>query len=199
MKNINLVEQYVQMTLQNEHTGHDYYHSIRVMNNAIALSENETVDIEQIKVCCLVHDLIDYKVTKDIVKAKKDLEGVLKSAGYLQDDIKQIFEVIEHISFSKGMVPDTLEGKIVQDADRLEALGAIGIARTFAYGGKNNRLIYDPKQKGNDDSISHFYDKLLTLEEKMNTENGKKIAKERTDYMKDFLSRFYQEWNGTTK
>jgi uncharacterized protein len=199
MKQIELIKQYVRMKLQDEHTGHDYYHSIRVMNNAMRISENMNVDTALIQVCCLVHDLIDYKVVEDINQAKKDLVAILLQAEYSTEEIDRIFEIIENISFSKGNVPSTLEGKIVQDADRLEALGAIGIARTFAYGGKNNRLIYDPEHKGNDDSIAHFYDKLLTLEDKMNTENGFIIAKERTNYMKDFLDRFYQEWNGTKK
>ncbi|MBU1019867.1 MAG: HD domain-containing protein, partial [Firmicutes bacterium] len=184
MKNIALVEQYVRQILQGENTGHDYYHSIRVLNNALLIAKGLDVDIDLIKVCCLVHDLIDRKVTSDIVMAKNNLEKCLIEAEYKKEEISKIFHIIENVSYSKGTVPSSLEGLIVQDADRLEALGAIGIARTFAYGGKNNRLIYDPEKKGNDDSIAHFYDKLLKLEELMNTENAKNIARERTIYMK---------------
>lgn len=196
MKMFEVVEEYVRSVLQNETTGHDYYHSIRVMNNAVLIAKDMVVDIELIKVCSLVHDLIDHKLVNDIESAKNDLKKCLSKAEYSVAEIASIFTIIENISYSKGNVPQSLEGKIVQDADRLEALGAIGIARTFAYGGKNNRLIYDPEHKGNDDSIAHFYDKLLKLELLMNTKNAKVIARERTAYMKEFLQRFYQEWDG---
>ena len=98
------------------------------------------------------------------------------------------------ISFSKGNIPFSLEGKIVQDADRLDALGAIGIARTFAYGGKNERMIYNPDKNDNMDSISHFYNKLLKLKDFMNTKEAKKIAENRTQYMNEYLNNFYNEW-----
>ncbi len=110
--------------------------------------------------------------------------------------INEVINIIENVSYSKGNIPKTLVGKIVQDADRLDALGAIGIARTFAYGGNNKRLIYNPGSSDNSDSVYHFYDKLFKLTELMNTANARAIAIERTKFMKDFLLKFYNEWDG---
>ena len=107
-----------------------------------------------------------------------------------------MIHIIENVSYSKGNTPSSLEGKIVQDADRLDALGAIGIARTFAYGGNNNRLIYSPGSNDDSDSVYHFYDKLFKLTELMNTANAKEVAIKRTKFMKEYLTRFYAEWEG---
>ena len=106
--------------------------------------------------------------------------------------INDVIYIIEYVSYSKGKVPSSIEGKIVQDADRLDALGAIGIARTFAYGGNNNRLIYNPGSKDDSDSIYHFYDKLFKLTDLMNTDNARSIAVKRTKLMKDYLDSFYK-------
>ena len=193
---INSVKEYVEKNLRFEATGHDYFHSLRVMNNAIQISNDLDVDIEVIKLACLTHDLIDKKVTKDIELSKQELIKELINIGYKESLISDVIYIIENISYSKGNIPSSLEGKIVQDADRLDALGAIGIARTFAYGGNNDRLIYNPGSVDNSDSIYHFYDKLFKLTDLMNTDSASFIAKKRTKLMKDYLDSFYKEWEG---
>ncbi len=194
--NIELIETYVKEILDTETTGHDYFHSVRVMNNALHISKGLDVNQDIIKIAALTHDLIDRKVTSDIVESLASLEFKLKKAKVPLNVIEEIKEIINDISYSKGNIPKSLEGKIVQDADRLDALGAIGIARTFAYGGKNNRMIYHPEKDDNMDSLSHFYDKLLKLKDLMNTKEGKRVAEERTKYMIDYLDKFYHEWEG---
>ncbi len=191
--NIKIIDDYVKKVLSNETTGHDYFHANRVMNNALKIAENENVNQEIIKVAALTHDLIDKKVSNNVEKSLTALKAKLKEASYLEE-LNEIINIIQTISYSKGDIPVSLEGKIVQDADRLDALGAIGIARTFAYGGKNNRMIYNPFKNDHLDSIAHFYDKLLKLKVLMNTEKGKLMAEEKTKYMEDFLRKFYQEW-----
>ncbi len=192
-KNFKLIDDYVKTVLSNETTGHDYFHAKRVMNNALKIADNKKVNQEIIKVAALTHDLIDKKVSNDIEQSLTALKAKLKEASYLEE-LDEIINIIQTISYSKGKVPETLEGKIVQDADRLDALGAIGIARTFAYGGKNKRMIYDPLNNDRLDSISHFYDKLLKLKDLMNTPKGKAMAEEKTLYMEAFLKKFYEEW-----
>ena len=193
---IDAIKEYVKMKLSLEATGHDYFHSLRVMNNAIQISKDLDVDIEVIKLSCLTHDLIDKKVSKNIKVSKKELTDKLKSVGYDKLVLANIVNIIETVSYSKGFIPESLEGKIVQDADRLDALGAIGIARTFAYGGNNNRLIYNPGSSDNSDSVYHFYDKLFKLTEFMNTDNARVIAMKRTKLMKNYMNDFYKEWEG---
>lgn len=195
-KKLDTIKEYVNVLLKTESTGHDYFHSLRVMNNAVQISKGLNVDIEVIKLACLTHDLIDKKVTNNILESKKDLITKLLNTGYNNTLIDKVIYIIENISYSIGKVPTLLEGKIVQDADRLDALGAIGIARTFAYGGNNNRLIYNPGSIDNSDSVYHFYDKLFNLTKLMNTDNAKKISVKRTEFMKKYLSQFYMEWDG---
>jgi uncharacterized protein len=193
---LNKVKKYVKSILMFETTGHDFYHAKRVMNNAVQISKNMDIDLNIVRIAALTHDLIDKKVTSDIMKSINDLEKTLFEIGYPNNDVVTVIHIIKNISYSKGSIPDSLEGKIVQDADRLDAIGAIGIARTFAYGGKNNRMIYNPESKDGLDSVSHFYDKLLKLKDLMNTKEARKIAEKRTTYMVDFLNKFYLEWEG---
>jgi len=190
------IDNYVKMILNKETTGHDYFHALRVMNNALEISKDKAVNLNIIKVSALTHDLIDRKVTNNIDKSIEELKLELELAMFQETDIKNIINIIQDISYSKGRIPNSLEGKIVQDADRLDALGAIGIARTFAFGGKNNRMIYNPNVDDRMDSISHFHDKLLKLKNLMNTEEAKNIAEKRSKYMNEFLKRFYLEWEG---
>ena len=190
------VKKYVKSILMSETTGHDFHHAQRVMNNAVQISKNIEIDLNVVRVAALTHDLIDKKVTTDIMKSILDLEKTLFEIGYPSIEVTKIIHIIKNISFSKGSIPDSLEGKIVQDADRLDALGAIGIARTFAFGGKNNRMIYNPDVKDNLDSIAHFHEKLLKLKDLMNTKEAKKLAQNREEYMLGFLNRFYIEWDG---
>ncbi len=197
-KNFKLIDEYVKSLLNDETTGHGYFHATRVMNNALKIAKNKVVNLEVIKVAALTHDLIDKKVSNNIEQSLEELKEKLKAANY-HKELASIIEIIQDISYSKGLIPTTLEGRIVQDADRLDAIGAIGIAPTFAYGGKNNRMIYQPNNRDGTDSIAHFYDKLLKLKGLMNTPVGKEMAEERTKYMEAFLTRFYQEWENKEK
>ncbi len=189
---IEKIKQFVKEKMDHESTGHDYEHALRVYENTKQLSG----DNELALVSALIHDLIDSKVAENVAKEKKVLQNFLSEL-YPGDFVNQVFSIIENMSYRTGRVPESYEGKVVQDADRLDSLGAIGIARTFAFGGKHNRNIYKP---GSDiDSISHFYDKLLRLESLMNTDEGKKEAKRRTQFMKDFLREFYNEVGDTSQ
>jgi len=192
---IDYIIKYVKSILFDESTGHDYFHAIRVMDNAIILSKNLSVNLEVIKVSSLTHDLIDKKVSIDVDASLKDLVIQLNKAEYSEPEVNEIISIIKRISYSKGLIPASLEGKIVQDADRLDALGAIGIARAFAYGGRLNRQVYNPEKDDNLNTISHFYEKLLKLPDLMNTDKAREIAQNRTKFMKEYLNRFYIEWD----
>ncbi len=190
---------YIEEFFKDDYSGHDYYHSQRVYNTAIKITDeenNNAIDLTKVKLIALLHDVDDYKISPNTSTNLDNARSFLKDNNITNDEIETIISDISNLSFSKGKSSDCLsiEGKIVQDADRLEALGAIGIARTFAYSGANNRAIYDPIDI-KDSAIKHFYDKLLKLEDLMNTNYGKQLAKERTNFMKDFLNEFYKEWN----
>ncbi len=187
---IKQVHEYVKSKLDSESTGHDYMHALRVSKNAKEISYNFEVDLTLIEVASLTHDLIDKKVFDDPQIERGLLRGFLLGL-YSEEFVERVFSIIDNISFSKGNVPESIEGKIVQDADRLDALGAIGIARTFAYGGKNNRNIYHPDKEN--DSLTHFYDKLFSLSSLMNTDTGKELARDRTAFMHEFIFRLLDE------
>jgi uncharacterized protein len=120
----------------------------------------------------------------------------LRENGGQEDTIQAVTRIISRISFSGGAVPDTIEGKCVQDADRLDAMGAIGIGRAFAFGGSRGRRMHDPEGKDRTTTIAHFYDKLLLLQDRMHTDTGRRLARQRHEYMKTFLEEFYREWDG---
>ncbi|MGD9964544.1 MAG: HD domain-containing protein [Candidatus Izemoplasmatales bacterium] len=188
---VELAKDYVKKILSNESTGHDYLHSMRVYKMAIHLAEDKEVDLILISLAALLHDLDDYKIAK---------EGSKRALNFLNEHVNEktkdkVMDIINNMSYSsfkKGKTVNCLEGKIVQDADRLDALGAIGIARTFAYSGKTNRPIYS-ENEGVESAISHFYDKLIKLENLMNLDEAKSIAKERTKFIYEYLEKFYQE------
>ena len=166
--------------------GHDAAHSVRVYENALKIAETEpSCDMTVVALASILHDVDDHKLfdSKDNDNAHKFLEG----KGLPDEKIEEIVRVINSVSFSKnrGKKPETLEGKIVQDADRLDAMGAIGIARTFAYGGKHGRSI--------EDSVQHFHDKLLLLEGTLNTEEARAMAKERHEFLVKFLDELGKE------
>ncbi len=190
--NVDIIKDFVKSKLEQEPTGHDYLHALRVYKNSLLLID-ELVDKDVIIVSALIHDLIDHKLEEKYKATKDELDQLLGDCELSSLQIEHIFNVIENISFSKGNIPESKEGKIVQDADRLDALGAIGIARTFSYGGKHKRLIYDPSTKDGEDSVSHFYQKLLLLKDKMNTTLGLKEAIKRTEFMEEYLKTFYKE------
>ncbi|MBD3273320.1 HD domain-containing protein [Candidatus Dependentiae bacterium] len=196
----------------NEGSGHDWWHIYRVWQNGIKIAESENADMFIVQLGCLLHDIADWKFydgDQDI--GPKKAEEILKEFAVEQSIIERIKKIIKKVSFKGAEVMhekmNSIEGKIVQDADRLDAMGAIGIARTFAYGGYKNRLIYDPNIKpvmhenqndyikNNSPSINHFYEKLLLLKDLMNTKTGKKMAQQRHIFMKNYLQQFYQEWN----
>lgn len=209
--NVNLIREFVIEKLKNDFTGHDFAHIQRVEKNAIKLSDNMNFSKNQLDIIIasvLLHDVIDYKVTNDVEKAKKEVREILLKSNALNKEIEIIEDTINNISFSKNLSEKkelTIYGKIVQDADRLDAIGAIGIARTFYYGGSKGSPFYDETRplsnqelneenyKKNSSVINHFYEKLLKLKDLMNTEQGKKEAKIRTTFMENFLKQFYKE------
>lgn len=185
-KIIENAKKYIKVLFQDNADGHDADHTLRVLKNAqqIASSYPES-DLILISLASLLHDVDDHKLFH--TENNENARTFLKDQGVEAEKIEEICCIINAVSFSKnkGKVPETIEGKIVQDADRLDALGAIGIARTFAYGGKNGRSL--------NDSVQHFYDKLLLLKDSMNTEEGRKIADERHALMEAFLRELEHE------
>lgn len=201
---------FVKDKLFGEGSGHDWYHIERVVNLANHIGRKENGDLFIIEMTALLHDIDDWKFSKGTETDITVTETFLKSQNISQEIIDKIITIIRTMSFKGGVVDstqNTLEGMIVQDADRLDAIGAIGIARTFAYGGSKHRPIYDPTIKPIDftsleevknaenHTINHFYEKLLKLKDLMNTKTAKEIAQERHDFMENFLKEFYKEWN----
>lgn len=194
---------------QNEASGHDFWHTLRVYNTAKEIAKGEGCDMEIVCLTALLHDFDDVKITNS-TRELENATGWLRENNYPEDRINWIKDIINTMSF-KGTdtkIPETIEGKVVQDADRLDAIGAIGIGRVFAYGGAKGREMWNPDNKAlenmnaeqydknNSSSINHFYEKLLKLKDMMNTETARKIATHRHEYMEEFLKEFYSEWNG---
>jgi len=200
---------FVRQKLEGEGSGHDWWHIYRVWQNAKSIAEEEGGNIFIIELAALLHDIADHKFHNgDETVGPRVAREFLMSKNVGSESILSVIEIMEEISFSKGITPSSLEGRIVQDADRLDAIGAIGIARAFAYGGYKQREIYNPdippteyltkeeyKQNTNP-TLNHFYEKLLLLKDLMNTGKGKKMAKERHLFMENYLEQFYQEWEG---
>lgn len=207
---INQTIDYVRNALQNEYSGHDWWHIQRVYQYSVKLAEEMEADIFICSVAALLHDLADEKVVKNEQEGLENIRTWLQSNQLSQGDIFHIMDIIQTMSFKGGNNHPmrTLEGMIVQDADRLDALGAIGIARTFAYSGAKGRLIYDPNLKvrknmtleeyrnGKDTAINHFYEKLLKLKSLMNTNKAREYAEERHKFLEIFLNQFLNEWEG---
>jgi uncharacterized protein len=204
---------FVKETLEGAEGGHDWFHIERVYKNALLISENEKVDRFIVQLGALLHDIADAKFNNgdESIGPKKAREFLKKQ--YVDEDIIiHIENIILFISYKSSL--DTSkkftspELDVIQDADRLDAIGAIGIARCFNYGGFKNRSLYDPTiepnlemtkeqyKKSTAPTINHFYEKLLLLKDKMNTKTGQLLAKERHRYMEGFLQQFYEEWNG---
>ena len=178
-------------------SGHDFYHTLRVYRLAARIAQEEGADMETVQLAALLHDVDDHKLSPDTAEGQQRAAGFLRSRGMHEERIREICGIISQISFSRNRVrPTTLEGMCVQDADRLDAMGAIGIARAFAYGGSRGRAIHDPNGEDSETTICHFYDKLLLLKDRMNTESGRKLALERHRYLREFLEEFYGEWDG---
>ena len=210
---IKIVEAKIRKKFEADSSGHDWWHMHRVRKTALVIAKKEKADPFIIELGALLHDISDFKFNNgDHMAGIGEAKRILKSAGADKHTIDQILHIIEHSSFRGAKGKNTMEsaeGKIVQDADRLDAIGAIGIARTFAYGGWKERLMYDPKGKAHlhktfeeykkhpgASTIHHFYEKLLLLKDRMHTMTGKKMALERHRHMEKFLDQFFAEWNG---
>ena len=203
---------FVKEKLENAEGGHDWFHIERVYKNAVLISKNEVCDVTIVKLGALLHDIADSKFHDgDETVGPRVAREFLESENVDEEIIAHVVNIIENISYKGGNFEkkfSSIELDVVQDADRLDAIGAIGIARTFNYGGFKNRALYDPNiapissmtkeeyKKNDSPTLNHFYEKLLLLKDKMNTETGKQIAQERHQYMQGFLSQFYAEWEG---
>jgi len=204
--------EHVRGIMEGEGSGHDWWHVYRVWQNAMMIGKHEDVDMVIVELAALLHDIADYKFHGGDHAVGPRIAGEwLASLGAEKVLIKQVQEIIEDISFKGAGVKKVVrsrEGKVVQDADRLDAMGAIGIARCFAYGGFSKREIYNPEIKpvlhkseyeyvnGKGTSVNHFYEKLLLLKNLMNTDTAKKIAEGRHAYMKEYLEILMKEWEG---
>lgn len=203
---------FVKQKLENAEGGHDWFHIERVYKNALLIAKEETCNATVVELGALLHDIADSKFNDgDETLGPKTAREFLVSQNVPEAIIEHVVNIIENISFKGGNFEKKFTSKeleIVQDADRLDAIGAIGIARTFNYGGFKNRQLYNPNiapkfnmskeeyKNSEAPTLNHFYEKLLLLKDKMNTETGKKIAQERHHYMEVFLEQFYDEWNG---
>lgn len=196
MEIIHEAMEFARSVFAGDFSGHDFDHTMRVYSMAVRLAEAEGADRETVALAALLHDVDDRKISPDTCESLDRAKNFLHSHSVGAEMTETVLRIISQVSYSGGKVPDSLEGKCVQDADRLDAMGAIGIARTFAYGGSKGRRIHDPAGEDKTTSVQHFYDKLLWLEGLMNTDNGRKLAKERHVYMEEFLRRFYAEWQG---
>ena len=209
---INKTISFVKAKLENAEGGHDWFHIERVFKNAVLIAKNEDCDVTVVKLGALLHDIADSKFHEgDESVGPKIARDFLESENVDEEIITHVVHIIKNISYKGGNFEkkvSSLELDVVQDADRLDAIGAIGIARAFNYGGFKNRALYDPKiapnsrmskeeyKKNDAPTLNHFYEKLLLLKDKMNTDTGKQIAKERHRYMEGFLAQFYAEWEG---
>lgn len=201
---------YVNEKLSGEGSGHDFFHAERVLKTSLHICKIENADEYIVSLSALLHDIDDWKFSSDNKTNTENIRAFLKSVNADDITINKVTGIIKTLSYKGGVTDSSqssLEGKIVQDADRLDAIGAIGIARTFTYGGSRHQTIYDPPIKPvqyftlsqvkneKNHTINHFYEKLLKLKDLMNTNEGKRLAIKRHDYMKDFLEEFYREWN----
>jgi len=203
---------FVKETLQGAEGGHDWFHIERVYKNALLIANDETVDVFIVSLGALLHDIADSKFHNgDETVGPKKARAFLENQQVKETVIAHVEQIIKNISYKGGNFIQNFtspELAVIQDADRLDAIGAIGIARTFNYGGFKNREIYNPAvspnlkmskkeyKKSTAPTINHFYEKLLLLKDKMNTKTGLRIATDRHKFMKVFLTQFYAEWNG---
>jgi uncharacterized protein len=209
---INKTLDFVKETLLGEGSGHDYWHVYRVWNTAKSLAKSEDCNNYIVELGALLHDIADHKFHGgDLTVGPRVAREFLEKLAVAHEDICAVCEIIATISFKGAKVElkmSTIEGMIVQDADRLDAIGAIGIARTFAYGGHKGHEMHNPEIKpqlhdsfdayknSKGTTVNHFYEKLLLLKDLMNTKTAKMIAEKKHKYMEEFLNQFYDEWNG---
>ena len=216
MTNTQIIEEtiaFVKEILKGAEGGHDWFHIQRVFKNTLLIAKDEKVDVLVVSLGALLHDIADAKFNGgDETVGPKMASEFLKSLEVDKKIVDHVVKIIENISYKSSLDSKKLftskELQVVQDADRLDAIGAIGIARAFNYGGFKNRELYNPEiapnlqmtkeeyKKSKAPTINHFYEKLLLLKDKMNTESGKKLAEKRHEFMLDYLEQFYKEWNG---
>lgn len=187
-------QEYIKDIFLKEGTGHDYYHIERVVINTRKILQTEHADSFLGELAAWLHDLGDHKLHNGVDKSEELISIFLKSLAIEQSIIDRVVEIVSQVSFSKGNKPSSIEAEIVQDADRLDAIGAIGIARCFAYGGSKNRILYSlNEQEKENSSVQHFYDKLFKLKNLMNIESAKLIAAKRHLFMEEYIAEFYRE------
>ena len=207
---ISVTIEYVKEVFATDFSGHDFFHTMRVFQTATKIAMEEKADLQIVQLAALLHDVDDRKLSPETCENKDRAVAYMRSKGLSEDTITRVKDIIGEVSFAgtDSVVPKTLEGKCVQDADRLDALGAMGIARAFAYGGNHNRVMYDPEippalnmgkeeyQNHVSTTVNHFYEKLFLLKDMMNTESAKRIAGHREQYMREYIDEFLAEWNG---
>lgn len=196
----------VRARLEGEGSGHDWFHIERVWKNAVKIGQTEKVDLFVVQLAALLHDLADDKVVANEEEGMTEINYWLEGEGVPSSVIEHVLTIIETMSFSTGRSLGSLEAKVVQDADRLDAMGAIGIARAFIYAGSKGRPIFDPQyavreemtkeeyRNGKSSTIHHFYEKLLKLKDLMNTEEAIRLAQERHEFMEQYLEQFFKEY-----
>ena len=209
---INDAIEFVKRVFENDYSGHDFFHTMRVYKMATRIAEEEGADLLTVQLTALLHDVDDIKLSPSTHANKDRAVGFLRERGVDKTVISTICEIISQVSFkgTDSVAPTTIEGQCVQDADRLDAIGAIGIARTFAFGGNRNQTMYDPDVKPVlnmkasqyhnhvSTTLNHFYEKLFLLKDMMNTTTAKKIAEQRDEYMRSFVAEFLNEWEGNS-
>lgn len=209
-KQLKAMEQYAKRVLDSDTSGHDWSHIERVVNTTKTIAKVEGADLFICEAAALLHDVIDDKIVQDPVDALQELKKFLTSIEVVPDEIEAIESIITRMSFKNHQENKelSLEGRVVQDADRLDAIGAIGIARVMCYSGSTGRPIHHPDMKpreqmtaeeyrnGESTAIMHFYEKLLKLKDLMNTDYGKKLAKGRHEFLEMYLEQFYAECEG---
>lgn len=200
----------VRQHFEGEGTGHDWWHVYRVWQLSKKIADETGASLYVVELGALMHDVADHKLTDPEVGERR-LIRLLEDEGVDPETVSKVLEISRNVSFKGAYVDEpqlSVEGQVVQDADRLDAIGAIGIARAFAFGGSKLRPLYDPDippalhrsfedyKKSTAPTINHFYEKLLLLQDRMNTPAGRKIAQQRHRYMEDFLEQFFREWEG---
>lgn len=205
------VKEFVKERLEGKDSAHDWWHVHRAWKNAVRIGKEEGGDLFVIELAALLHDVEDWKFSDSRDSGKNLAREWLEEMGVSDDIVSRVTDIVENVSFKGAGVDsemESLEGKIVQDADRLDAIGAIGIARCFAYGGSEGKPIHEPGEepedhetfeeyrKSDSSSINHFHEKLLLLKDRMNTETAEEIAEGRHEFMEEFLERFHEEWEG---
>ena len=201
---------YIEDLFRNDFSGHDAAHTLRVFRLAERIAEAEGADLQTVRLAALLHDADDRKLSPETAKGKLRARAFLESKGLEEARIQEILKIIGEVSFrgTDSVTPDSLEGKCVQDADRLDAIGAIGIGRAFAFGGSRGRSMYDPSdipgempdgkeyESRGGSTVAHFYEKLLHLQSMLNTDTAKEIGAHRHRYLEAFLAEFLAEWEG---